>query len=721
MATLTTPGIYLKPLQPLQPIRVAGDLLRSDIAAFIGYARKGPARIPVQLESWQTFLAIFGLPEGEGHLALAVKAFFENGGTTCYVYRLVDEQVATSNLVLLNCAGVPTWRMLASFRLSDVTAETEEGDRPDPAIVRNVKPGETRVPVCNPGVWGNSLAVTMQRSSRLSTVINGTDIFNNGFSTWVSSLVGLEENSIVELSQEGVTPARIVAIESIDRFRQSITWSESLLETFNIDLPIRLDTVEVDVIVEYEKRQVETFMWLGIHPAHSRSLFTVLAQQSKYINIEPLATNDFDWNDSNNWPASVTHASLTGGLDGVSTISAQHYLRALKNLATVDDISIVAAPDLVLRAEEGRKPVSQAIPQKIDCRALLAPLKGLIFGIVTNGTVPVTGVAITDAGTGQRVISDGHGHFLLRNLDISLRTLRFEKAGFSQEERQVFSAATQSAQPDVFSIEPLAIPRNLGDAEILEVQQAMSNPFILGRYRIALLDPPAPALRVDQIRAWRSQIGDTAICGLFYPWLETAGTLPLESRLYPVPPCGHVAGLLARMDREQGPHRTPANIRLRFAKRVLRTVNETEHGIVNAEGINVIRSLPGQGIRIMGARTLSSDAQWRYLNVRRLMFALEKTLERALQWSVFETNTTVLRQALTLSVNTLLNIVWRRGGLAGKSPDAAYRVKCDSDNNPAAQRDQGKLLIEIAVAPSVPFEFIRIRFGKTLDAIEVTE
>src|SRR5690606_32113830 len=153
----------------------------------------------------------------------------------------------------------------------------------------------------------------------------------------------------------------------------------------------------------------------------------------------------------------------------------------------------------------------------------------------------------------------------------------------------------------------------------------------------------------------------------------------------------------------------------------LNEVNNTDHGIVNAEGINAIRSLPGQGIRIMGARTLSLDAEWRYLNVRRLMFAVERTLERSLQWAVFENNDTVLRQALLMSVSTLLNSLWRRGALSGRNPEAAYRVKCDTDNNPAAQRDQGRLLAEICVAPSVPFEFIRVRFGKTLDAIEVTE
>lgn len=707
METLTTPGIYL---EPLQPIRVTGALLRSDIAGFMGYAERGPVNLPVRVESWQQFLAIFGQPLAAGHLALAVKAFFENGGSTCYIYRLVDEKVATASRPLLSRQGDPAWTIYAAFRLSDIV-ETE--DRPDAAV--------TQEPLRNPGAWGNSLSVTLQRSARLSTTISYDDIFNDGFSTYMRNLVGLEEYSIVELSQEGTGVSHIVPIESIDRFGQSVTWRHSLVGLFDPSLPVRIDTVEFDLVVEHERRQVEKFSWLGLHPQHSRSLYRALAEQSQYLNIEALPDIDIDCYDSLHWPSDVLQVPLGGGRDGVSGITAQHYIQALQGVARIEDIGIVAAPDLVLSTAERQIPVSQVNPKPHDCRALLAPLKRVILGRVSDGGTALAGVAVTDVGSAQRAISDGDGLFQLKNLDIGLCTLRFEKSGYNREERQVFSSRVSSDEPLSFDIKPLALPRTLDQEEILVVQQAMGNSVLLGPYRIALLDPPAANLRVDQIRSWRSQVGDSALCALFYPWVEVPAPSSNDSRLFPLPPCGHVAGLLAHVDRQQGPHCTPANIRLRFAKRILNGMNNVEHGIVNAEGINAVRSLPGQGIRIMGARTLASDAEWRYLNVRRLVFALERTLERSLQWSVFESNDTVLRQALTLSVNTLLNSLWRRGALAGKSPEAAYRVKCDSDNNPAVQRDQGRLLVEIAIAPSVPFEFIRIRFGKTLDAIEVTE
>src|SRR5690606_3617635 len=202
-----------------------------------------------------------------GHLALVVKAFFENGGVTCYIYRLVDEKAAASRLTLHNRQGDPAWTVYAAFRLSDIVAKSDEDSRPDPAIVQNVKPGETGRPLPNPGTWGNSLSLTLERSSRLSTVISHDDMFNEGFSAYLHNLVGLEEHSVVELSQQGAA-THVIAIESIDRLRQSVTWRHSLTGLFDPGLPVRLDSVEFDVIVEYERRQVEKFSWLGIHPQH---------------------------------------------------------------------------------------------------------------------------------------------------------------------------------------------------------------------------------------------------------------------------------------------------------------------------------------------------------------------------------------------------------------------------------------------------------------------
>lgn len=730
MKSLTTPGIYF---EALQPVRISGQLLRSDITALIGYATRGPVFLPVRIESWRQYLAIFGAAPNHGYLAFAVKAFFENGGRNCYIIRIVDSTACAAQALLNASAGsgLPSWQAKASFRISDINAiEAVESDLPDQSVLLNTSPDSVRDPVDNPGSWGNSIGISIRRKSRLSTQINA--VFDGGFSTFVDSLVGLEKYSVVELSQdlqnsdgtiEEVT--KTVAIESIDNLRQSITWENSLLsgETpFNADIPIRLDSVEYQIEVSFDNRQVEKFSWLGIHPLHSRSIHKVIREESQFINFTYSGDTETDWMDVDVWPAETTNVLLQGGIDGVTSIDVSHYLDALSVSAGVDDISIVTAPDLVFSSDVLNLPLSEVVPREIDCNILSAPSSGIIFGEVTDGSGALVNVTVTDAGSGQRVNTDSNGQFTLINLDISLRTLRFEKPGFANEERQVFSVIKKPDQAEKFSLEPLAIPRSLTESEIIEVQQAMANPAISGRYRVALLDPPSANLKLDEVRSWRSKIGDTAFAAFYYPWIESPSTTDSsQSDLTSIPPCGHVAGLAARLDLQQGVQRAPANMNLRFARGISIKINEIQHGIINQEGINAIRSIPGQGVRILGARTLASDSTWRYLSVRRLVLALEKTLEASMQWVVFESNNTILRQAVVMSIRSLLDTLWRSGALAGKTADAAYRIKCDVDNNPDDSRSNGVLLVEVGIAPSVPFEFIRIRLGKTLDALEVTE
>jgi hypothetical protein len=731
MQGLAAPGIYFEPLQPSQ---LMGDLLRSDIAGFMGYTLKGPAELPVRIESWRQYLSIFGEPLEVGHLAAAIKGFFENGGATCYVLRIVDSRAKEASALLeansLDIAGEheKLWRINASFRLSDiVTSEEVLNKIPDSAILQNFAPGEVAVPLPNVGFWGNALSVSISRSSRLSTQING--VFDEGFGSFVDSLVGLEQHSIVELSQEQaqadgtlIKVSKIIALETVDRLRQSVHWQSSLfagVTPFFPDVAIRLDTVEFDVRIEFENKELEFFQWLSPHPQHSISLHTVLAQQSQYVNLTFIGPQDCIWFDPACWPKTLDKMPLTLGKDGLSEVDSSHYLAAISLLSYVSEIAIVSAPDLVLGTDTVTQTSSILPPRPLDCSALSPPKLGQVFGRISDGEHVLANVSIVDAQSGKLVTSDINGEFLITDLDIGLRTLRFEKLGFNNEERQVFSSfALEIAE---FTMEPLALPRSLSELEILSVQRALLNPFQLGRFRVVLLDPPKHLLKIEQIRNWRAKIGDSDIGVLLYPWISAPHPSLTRAKSIELPPSGHIAGALARMDLAQGPHRAAANIKLRYAKGLTQNINDIHLSIFNPEGISAIRSLSGQGIRLFSVRTLSSDAQWRYLPVRRLILALSKTLETALQWVVFESNTAVLRQAVTLSVQTLLNKLWRIGALAGGTADEAYRVKCDDDNNPQSSRDQGKFLVEIAVAPSVPFEFIRIRIGRTLDALEVTD
>jgi phage tail sheath protein FI len=138
-------------------------------------------------------------------------------------------------------------------------------------------------------------------------------------------------------------------------------------------------------------------------------------------------------------------------------------------------------------------------------------------------------------------------------------------------------------------------------------------------------------------------------------------------------------------------------------------------------GINCLRAFPGRGIRVWGARTLSSDPAWRYVNVRRLMLMIEEAVDEATQWAVFEPHDSTLRQTLVHGVAGFLDTVWRQGALVGVTAEEAFYVKCDETTNPPDRVDRGQLVVEVGVAPTRPAEFVVFRVGRTVEELELVE
>ncbi len=150
-------------------------------------------------------------------------------------------------------------------------------------------------------------------------------------------------------------------------------------------------------------------------------------------------------------------------------------------------------------------------------------------------------------------------------------------------------------------------------------------------------------------------------------------------------------------------------------------MDDTLHGELNPRGINAIRALPGRAIRVYGARTLASDPALRFLNVRRLLISIRRAIDVAIQWATFEPNSLLTRLKLDLSIRSYLREIWERGALMGAAPDEAFFVRCDDANNPPADRDAGRLIIDIGVAPSIPFEFVVLRVGRQNNSFEYAE
>jgi phage tail sheath protein FI len=237
------------------------------------------------------------------------------------------------------------------------------------------------------------------------------------------------------------------------------------------------------------------------------------------------------------------------------------------------------------------------------------------------------------------------------------------------------------------------------------VQLAMIGHCELMGDRMAILDPP-PGLNAQQIKEWRVEEAgyDSKYAALYWPRIKVLD--PASGRNIFVPPSGHVAGLWARTDSERGVHKAPANDVLRGAIELELNITKGENDLLNPEGVNCIRAFPGRGIRVWGARTLSSDPAWKYINVRRLFNYLEKSIQVNTDWIVFEPNDRNLWAKIRRTIAGFLVTEWQKGALFGSSPDEAFFVKCDDETNPAETIDLGQVKCQIGVAPVKPAEFV---------------
>jgi phage tail sheath protein FI len=203
----------------------------------------------------------------------------------------------------------------------------------------------------------------------------------------------------------------------------------------------------------------------------------------------------------------------------------------------------------------------------------------------------------------------------------------------------------------------------------------------------------------------------------YYPWIQVRD--PLSDETVAVPPSGHIAGVWARTDAERGVHKAPANTPVRGAVGLLDQVADDEQGFLNQAGVNCIRFFSSDGILVWGARTLSSDPEWRYLNVRRLLNMIEESIEQSTRWIVFEPNDAPLWAAIRRDVSAFLTRIWRTGALRGTTPEQAFFCKCDEETNPPEEIDAGVVTTVIGVAPVKPAEFVVFRIRQYQPGSEV--
>jgi hypothetical protein len=444
-------------------------------------------------------------------------------------------------------------------------------------------------------------------------------------------------------------------------------------------LPIVIETIDYDLMVWSSGRLAAIYQQLSLVPDNQNYAPVILAapdySQPNGLTAAPppvIVTGSVLGADQIPIPLDVIADAvlpLTGGRDGLATLTADDFIgdplalpnattdqpsaRGLSALALVSEVSMLAAPDILIRLEQ--PPIFRPTLPTVDpCAPCPSP------------PLPAIPVPI--------IVPE---------------------------------------MPPIFD-----------DGAVYAVQAAMIAQAETLRDRIALLDPPFDTAQQDRVGvapviAWRDRF-DSAFGALYFPWISAPDPLAVAPTRA-LPPSGHVAGLIANNDLTLGVHHAPANTDISWAQDLTVSIDAATHGALNTAGINVVRAEFGRPMRILGARTVSSDPTYRFLNVRRLVSMIRVALDLSTQWAVFEPNNTATRNSLAASLEGFLTQLWRQGALVGSTPRDAFLIQCDDGNNPPDATALGELHADIAIAPSVPDEFIILRLGRSTDSLDITE
>jgi phage tail sheath protein FI len=265
-----------------------------------------------------------------------------------------------------------------------------------------------------------------------------------------------------------------------------------------------------------------------------------------------------------------------------------------------------------------------------------------------------------------------------------------------------------AALAEVPEIELVAVPGGSALPEGAVIAQVLIDHAEALRYRFAVLDSP-PGTGIEEIRTWRKRF-DAKSAGIYYPWLTIDD--PASGHPISVPASGHVAGIYARVDQNRGVWKAPANEPVEGILGLESTGNRAQQEILNPEAINVIRDFGAKGNLLWGARTLSADPEWKYVNVRRYTAYLERSIDEGTQWAVFEPNDPKLWDNVRRTVEDFLYCQWKNGALQGNRPHDAFFVRCDRTTMTQGDIDNGLLICLIGAAILKPAEFVIFRISQ---------
>jgi phage tail sheath protein FI len=734
MPSYYTPGIYFEKIDTATR-NVLG--LRTDIPGFVGIAERGPLNTPVRIESWKQFWAVFGGFIPQGYLAYAVQGFFENGGRICYVTRITDLDLAKRSEILLFDKSEEITQLaksvnayateievtgIGSLSLGDFIilgndsyyyeiTTTPVGNKftisPELANsygkntkVKKVNPS-LKVRAINEGQWGKKLKITLNEDSLGSTVTSDSVTQIAAFSI-VNDIKGFEEGSLVRVFQNrgGTIIEKYHYVESVVKASKKILWDtplESGISGFDFNETIYFNTLEFALKVTYADKIKEAFEGLSLNPLYeSRYVENIVKEESNLISVVDLYKLQYLGSVISAKYGTVYNDKINDGTLFLDNLLSSDEIKP--NLPTAD-MMMNSLPD----------------PQKINGGYVY--LRGGFDGINTIKIDDFIGDPSLDEKLGLRCYEETDEVSMVCIPDIMIRSEEVELSPKEEEIDPCATAVDKALTPSAYVVED---PPEFDIDDIERAQRAMVEHCEMLKDRIAILDSLYD-LDISEVYNWRLKF-DSKYAALYYPWIVVNDPLQIKGEITrEIPPSGYVSGVFARTDLTKGVHKAPANEEMMGVRDLVVTVTDNEQDILNPAGVNCLRNFPGRGILIWGSRSVSSDTTWRFINIRRLLIMIEESIEEAMQWAVFEPNDVHLRNGIILAVTSFLETLWSKGALAGNTASEAFFVKCDEVNNPQSVIDEGKIITDIGVAPSVPAEFIVFRIGKIKDKIEIIE
>lgn len=717
MAEYLSPAVFIEELSSgIKPIQAVG----TSTAAFVGLAERGPVGRAVAIANFGEFMRTFGGFNDEGSLAFAVKAFLDEGGSSCYVVRAAHfagtPAVSTAlpathtftrtarNTVRNGLAGAGKISSASGF--SDIRID----GGPDNALflITYVSGTRTLTMTRADGAAASAvLATAAIPAGQTETVsfptLNGTIVLDSQFNK--ANSIGLDANnaavtgtgvidaatvritasagdiSAINSTQLALgnlnTPANI-GVTSAGGFTGSFDGSTAGVKTVALVSGTNSLTIQFNVTTAFDGGETAG----SIDLQHLKNAAVTFKSPAPTLRID--AASPGTW--GNELSVEVSHA---GDLFNIRVIDNGAPVESIENVS-MDPL----APRYVVTAVARESARIAAVDLNTAASALTAlerrPDATTAATALTGGNDGLAGIGTTDY-VGDETLGNGlHAFDALDDVNIV--------------------AVPEAVNRDVH-VQGMAYCENRRDC-------------------FYVADGPEAAATADEVLNFKLARGlyaggnalNSKYGALYVPWIRVVD--PRTGGRITIPPSGAVAGRYARTDTARGVHKAAAGVtdgRLATAVDLAVQFTAADQEKLNPRGINVIRRFPGTGNAIWGARTVSTDPEWRLLNVRRLFLFLEGSIEASTSWVVFEPNDATLWKAITRNISAFLRLQWLAGALVGATEEQAFYVKCDAETNPPDSVLLGRVITEIGVAPSKPAEFVIFRIAQFQGGSDVSE